>query len=142
MRPNPVIHHTENNHTPRHQRTKVHSRRRRRCSRRPKAKEEYNDHIHTRPSICYDTKHPSKAERTPCEIAGSGVCFCLCPWQREFDGSGAAAPKQKGAAYKVGRVEAVDGKGEDIVKGGGGANVDETEEAGYDCGGEDGDEWY
>ena len=52
----------------------------------------------------------------------------------------AAAPEEEGFRDDVGRVEAADAEGDDVVEGGGGADVDEADGAGDEGGDEDGEE--
>ena len=63
-------------------------------------------------------------------IVGSGVT----------DRARAAAPEEEGFGDDVGGVEAADAEGDDVVEGGGGADVDEADEAGDEGGDEDGEE--
>lgn len=56
------------------------------------------------------------------------------------DCAGEPPVEQQGAGEEVGGVEAVDGEGDDVVEGDGGADVDEGEEAGDDYCDEDGGE--
>lgn len=111
---------------------------------RPKAKEENNHPKHHGERIHRNAKNARKPKRAPNQLIGfvASIVVVVCVDFRRgvADGACAAAPEKEGFSDDVGGVEGADAEGDDVVEGGGGADVDEADEAGDEGGDEDGEE--
>ena len=104
----------------------------------PKAEEENNNPKHHRERIDQDPKDTRKPKRSPNKLVGlAGIVRDVA---RFADGTRASAPEQEAFGDDIGGVEAADAQGDDVVKGGGGADIDEADEAGDDGCYHDGEE--
>ena len=105
---------------------------------RPKAKKENNNPKHHRERIHQDPNNSRKPKRSPNKLVSlAGIVRDVA---RFADGTGTSAPEQEAFGDDVGGVEAADAEGDDVVKCGGGADVDEADEAGDDGCYHDGEE--
>ena len=105
---------------------------------RPKAKEENDDPKRHRERIHQDPKDTRKPKRAPKKLVGlAGIVGDVA---RFANGTRAPAPEEEAFGDDVGGVEAADAEGDDVVEGGGGANVDEADEARDDGCDHDGEE--
>ena len=120
----------------------IHRRRRHLLIRRPKAKKEHKQQIHTSERVIRNPKYPRDFPRAPHSV-GVGAVGGLGGVRGERgvggrDSAGAAPVEQQAGGEEVGGEEAGDGDGDYAVEGGGGAEVDEGEEGGDDAGEGDG----
>ena len=91
-------------------------------SNRPKAKEENDNPKRHRERIHQDPKDTRKPKRSPNKLVGfAGIVRDVA---RFADGTRASAPEEEAFSDDVGGVEAADAEGDDVVEGGGGADVD------------------
>ncbi len=137
-RPHHIIKHRKKHHAPRHQDTKIHMRGRHRRRDRPKAKKENNNPKHHRKRIHPHPHQPRKPKRAPNQLIR--LAAIIRDVRRLANLTRAPAPEEQGFGNDVGSVEAADAEGNDVVEGGGGADVDEADEAGDEGGDEDGEE--
>ncbi len=105
---------------------------------RPKAKEENNNPKHHRKRIHPHPHRPRQPKRAPDQLIR--LAAVVRDVRRPADLARAPAPEEQGLGDDVGGVEAADAEGDDVVEGGGGADVDEADEAGDEGGDEDGEE--
>ena len=129
-RPHHIVKHRKQNHTPCHQHAKIHTLRRNGRSNRPKAEEENDNPKHHREHIHQDPEDTWKPKRSPKKLVSlAGIVRDVA---RFADGTRASAPEEEAFGDDVGGVEAADAEGDDVVEGGGRADVDKADEAGDD----------
>lgn len=104
----------------------------------PKTKEEDNNGEPDRKSIHQDAKDTRKTERSPNELIG--LAGIIREVGHFANSTCAPAPEEKAFGDDIGSVETADAEGNDIVEGGGGANVDEADETGDEGCYDDGEE--
>ena len=123
-----VIDNSPQHDRPRHQTAKIHMRRIRIHRLREKAKDEDNDPIPHRKSIQQDPPNPRDVEGSPDEFVGvPGGAGHLVGMP---NGAADTVPEEESFGEGVGGVEGADAEGDDVIEGGGGADVDETDDAG------------
>lgn len=94
----------------------------------PKAEKENNSPKDHRPNIDNNTKNTRKVERSPDKLVSlAGIVRDVC---RISDSTGTPAPEEKALRDDVRGVETAYAEGYDVVESGGGADVDEADEAG------------
>ena len=125
----------EKDHGPRDERAIVHVGRTERQRRGPKAEEGQHDQVDAGADVDGDAesaRDPPGAPRV--RVRGVGVAV--------RDVASEAATEQEGARDQVGGVEALQDEGDDVVEGGGAADVDHAQESGearHDHDGDQGD---
>jgi len=136
--PQDIIQHRKKHDRPRHQDAKIHIHRLHRRRHGPEAEEEDDAAEGERVQVDRDAEDAGQVKGAPDELArfASGVVEGGFVRGAGANAAGEAAVEQEGFGDDVGCVEAADGEGDDVVEGGGGAEVDEADEAG-DAGGDD-----
>ena len=139
-RPHDVIEHRKQDHRPSHQHAEIHRLGLHRRGHGPEAEEENDDPKRDREHIDQDAEDAREVKRPPHQLVG--LAAVIRDVGRFPDRARAPAPKEEALGDEVRGVEAADAEGDDVVEGGGGAEVDEADEAGdegCDYDGEQGD---
>ena len=137
-RPHDIIQHRKQNDGPRHQHAEIHSLGLHRRGHGPEAEKENDDPKCDRERIDQDAKDARKMKRPPHELVSRAAI--VRDVRRVPDCARAPAPKEEALGDEVGGVEAADAEGDDVVEGGGGAEVDEADEAGDEGCDDDGEQ--
>ena len=123
-----IIRHRKNHHRPRHQTAEIHVRRVRIDHLRKEAENKHDDAVADAEAIQKNAPDSGHVEGTPDEFVG--VPGCVGHLGGVPDGAAEAVPEEEGFGEDVGGVEGADADGEDVVEGGGGADVYEADGAG------------
>ena len=105
----------------------------------PKTEKEDDNPKPNRKSIDQDAKDTRKMERSPNELISlAGIVRYV---GRFADSTCTPAPEEKALCNYIRGVKTADAEGDDVVEGGGGADVDEADETGDEGCYNDGEEW-
>lgn len=127
---NGVITHAEDDHSPQDQAAVIHGLSRGRRNRWPEAEKQGDGQVDACEGVVDNAEKARYAPRAPDQSVGRGVGERVEGVRRELDATGAAAVEQQSAGDQIGGVQTGDGERDDDGEDGGGANVDEREQAG------------